>query len=116
MGVSAGLIGADLLGEMLERHPGDVAAALTQWEQGLRPFIAEYQTVGLKQRPFFVPDSPRQIWMRWGMSVLTQFAIGRRLLSKVLEGSVEVRTSDITAMALRRLPAAPARRPIPARV
>ncbi|GAA1677116.1 FAD-dependent oxidoreductase [Mycolicibacterium murale] len=116
MGVSAGLIGADLLGEVLERHPGDVATALSEWEQGLRPFIEEYQEVGLKQRPFFVPDGPRQIRMRWVMSALTQFAVGRRLLSKVLEGSVEVRTSDITARALQALSTAPAHQANPVRV
>lgn len=72
--------------------------------------------MGLKQRPFFVPDGPRQIRMRWVMSALTQFAVGRRLLSKVLEGSVEVRTSDITARALQALSTAPAHQANPVRV
>jgi 2-polyprenyl-6-methoxyphenol hydroxylase-like FAD-dependent oxidoreductase len=103
MGVSAGLIGADLLGELLERHPGDVPTALSEWEQGLRPYIDEYQAVGLKQRAFFVPDALRQIRVRRAMSVVTRFALGRRLLSKALEGAVEARTTDITAKALQRL-------------
>lgn len=103
MGVSAGLIGADLLGELLERHPGDVPTALSEWEHGLRPYIEEYQAVGLKQRAFFVPDALRQIRVRRAMSVVTRFALGRRLLSKALEGAVEARTTDITAKALQRL-------------
>lgn len=107
MGVSAGLIGADLLGEMLERHPRDVEAALADWERGLRPYIEEYQDVGLSQRRFFVPDSARQVWLRRAMSVFTRYAIGRRLLSRVMERSVEVRTADITAAAVRRLDVAP---------
>lgn len=109
MGVSAGLIGADLLGELLERHPGDVATALAEWEQALRPYIDEYQTVGLKQRAFFVPDAPRQVQVRRAMSLVTRFALGRRVLSKMMEGAVEARTADVTAKALDRLQTAPPR-------
>ena len=108
MGVSAGLIGADLLGELLERHPGDVATALSEWEDGLRPYIDEYQAVGIKQRAFFVPDTPGQVRLRRAMSVVTRFASGRRLLSKVMEGAVEARTADITAKVLERRRSAPA--------
>lgn len=103
MGVSAGLIGADLLGELLERHPHDVATALSEWEQGLRPYVQEYQAVGLKQRAFFVPDTSGQVRLRRAMSVVTRFSIGRRVLSAILEGAVESRTADITATALQRL-------------
>lgn len=59
--------------------------------------------MGLTQRKFFVPDSAGQVRLRRAMSVFTRFAIGRRLLSPVMERSVEVRTTDITARALRRL-------------
>ena len=69
----------------------------------MRPYIEEYQAVGLKQRAFFVPDALRQIRVRRAMSVVTRFALGRRLLSKALEGAVEARTTDITAKALQRL-------------
>ena len=104
MGVSAGLIGADLLGELLERHHHhDIATALSEWEQGLRPYVQEYQAVGLKQRAFFVPDTSGQVRLRWAMSVVTRFSLGRRVLSAVLEGAVEARTADITATALQRL-------------
>lgn len=103
MGVSAGLIGADLLGELLERNSSDVSGALADWERGLRPYIGEYQAVGLQQRQFFVPDAPNQIRLRRAMSVLTRFAIGRRFLSKLTARAVEVRTADITAKALRDL-------------
>ncbi|MGW0160140.1 FAD-dependent monooxygenase [Mycobacterium sp. NPDC003323] len=103
MGVSAGLIGADLLGELLERSSADVPAVLADWERALRPYISEYQAVGLQQRQFFVPDAPKQIRLRRAMSVLTRFAAGRRILSKITARAVEVRTADITAKALRDL-------------
>lgn len=64
MGVSAGLAGADLLGTMLRRHPGDIAGATRSWEARLRPFITTYQRAGVTGRFFFTPDNRRQIASR----------------------------------------------------
>lgn len=82
MGVSAGMAGANMLGEALDRHPGDVPGALATWEQTLRPFIDDYQQFGLEQRMIFVPDNRRQIALRRSMSWARQHPLGRRLLSR----------------------------------
>ncbi|MET8003586.1 hypothetical protein [Nonomuraea glycinis] len=39
MGASSAIAGGELLGTMLHRHPGDVPAALRNWEARMRPFI-----------------------------------------------------------------------------
>src|SRR5690606_10494894 len=64
MGVSAGLAGADLLGTMLERHPGDIPAALRAWEDRLRPYIDAYQESGVDRRNFVTPRSRLQVALR----------------------------------------------------
>lgn len=64
MGVSAGLAGADLLGTMLERHPGDIPAALRAWEDRLRPYIDAYQESGADRRNFVTPRSRLQVALR----------------------------------------------------
>ncbi|MEU6739761.1 FAD-dependent oxidoreductase [Streptosporangium sandarakinum] len=64
MGISAGLAGADLLGGMLHRHPGDVPGALRAWEAQLRPHMTYYQVNGVQERYFFTPGNRRQIALR----------------------------------------------------
>ncbi len=64
MGVSAGLAGADLLGTMLHRHPGDIPGALHAWEAQLRPHMSHYQANGVDQRHFFTPGNQRQVALR----------------------------------------------------
>lgn len=64
MGVSAGLAGADLLGTMLQRHPGDIPVALRSWEAQLRPHLTNYQEIGVNERSFFTPDSQWRIALR----------------------------------------------------
>jgi len=64
MGASAALAGADLLGTMLQRHPGHIPGALTSWEAQLRPQLTGYQQTGVSGRFFFTPDNRRQIALR----------------------------------------------------
>jgi 2-polyprenyl-6-methoxyphenol hydroxylase-like FAD-dependent oxidoreductase len=64
MGASAGLAGADLLGTMLERHPGDITAALRAWEDRLRPYIDAYQESGTDRRHFVTPANRLQVALR----------------------------------------------------
>ncbi|GAA1330093.1 FAD-dependent monooxygenase [Saccharothrix algeriensis] len=64
MGASAALAGADLLGTMLQRHPGHIPGALTSWEAQLRPHLTGYQQTGVSGRFFFTPDNRRQIALR----------------------------------------------------
>jgi 2-polyprenyl-6-methoxyphenol hydroxylase-like FAD-dependent oxidoreductase len=69
MGVSTGMAGADLLGTMLKRHPGDVPRALAAWERRLRPDIDFFQQNGVQQRMFFVPATVFQLAVRRVMAV-----------------------------------------------
>ncbi|MEU8679933.1 FAD-dependent monooxygenase [Streptomyces sp. NPDC048611] len=64
MGASAGIAGADLLGTMLDRHPGHVGRALAEWEHALRPYVEHYQNNGTQQRRFFVPANRFQLAFR----------------------------------------------------
>lgn len=45
MGVSGGLVGAYVLAQAIERHPGQLAAAFEDYEKTLRPFVDEIQDV-----------------------------------------------------------------------
>lgn len=85
VGVSSGLAGADLLGTMLERHPDDLEAALTEWERGLRPYITRYQDGAPDDRRIFVVDNRAQILLRRVIPVLGKTRLGRRLTDRVMK-------------------------------
>jgi 2-polyprenyl-6-methoxyphenol hydroxylase-like FAD-dependent oxidoreductase len=93
MGVSAGLAGADLLGTMLDRHPEAIERALAEWERTLRPHMAEYQRLGMKQRRFFVPANRFQIAMRrvvkFGMDMPVTSPLLRQLQEKSKAGRLK---------------------------
>ncbi|OWA13910.1 FAD-dependent oxidoreductase [Streptomyces sp. CS113] len=60
LGTSAALAGGELLGTMLERHPGDLPAALGDWEGRMRPYI-DYQHAHLgPERVLFMPATRTQ--------------------------------------------------------
>ncbi|CAN5260904.1 FAD-dependent monooxygenase [soil metagenome] len=82
MGVSAGLVGADLLGSMLERHPDDVPAALRDWEKNLRPYVDEYQKMGHVQRRFFVQDTRLEMLIQKALPKLMKNPLGERLFGR----------------------------------
>ncbi|MFI7046822.1 FAD-dependent monooxygenase [Streptosporangium sandarakinum] len=54
-GSSLAVGGADLLGAALERHPGDVAAALAEWEARLRPEAEKKQRLGRRVKGVYAP-------------------------------------------------------------
>jgi 2-polyprenyl-6-methoxyphenol hydroxylase-like FAD-dependent oxidoreductase len=56
MGASSGMAGAALLGDLLARHPADVDAALTEWEQRVRPFVGYHQQRAHFNSQFFTPS------------------------------------------------------------
>jgi 2-polyprenyl-6-methoxyphenol hydroxylase-like FAD-dependent oxidoreductase len=64
MGVSAGLVGADLLGTMLQRHPDDLKTAMTEWERKLQPVITEWQGSAEPMRQWFNPSGRREALIR----------------------------------------------------
>ncbi|MFJ9558427.1 FAD-dependent monooxygenase [Streptomyces fuscichromogenes] len=57
MGASLGLMGADVLGDMLERHPGDMLAALEAWEKEMRPVVRRQQFAARVKRHIFAPGN-----------------------------------------------------------
>lgn len=83
MGAATGLAGADLLGTMLERHPGDLPRALRAWEGKLRPFIAFHQDTGMAMRRLFVPADRAEVRVRSVMNRVMATTLGRRLLSRM---------------------------------
>lgn len=104
MGVSSGLAGADLLGTVLERHPGDIDAALGEWEQTMRPYIADYQHSAHTQRPIFVMDDRRQIGLRRLVTRLRTFPLVRRVLDTVMPMDLAgLKGADIVGSALTTL-------------
>jgi 2-polyprenyl-6-methoxyphenol hydroxylase-like FAD-dependent oxidoreductase len=94
MGVSAGLAGADLLGSMLARHPGGVQSALAEWERTLRPHIAVFQRLGVKQRGFFIPANRFQIAMRKVMKYGMEKPLTAPLLRRLQENSKDGKLKD----------------------
>ncbi len=109
MGVSSGLTGAELLGTVLERHPGDIDTALGEWEQTMRPYIDHYQHSAFDQRKIFVMDTQNQIRARRAMTWLRQYKLGRRILDKVMPlgptgGAQDPKSADIVGTALAALP------------
>lgn len=60
MGATSGLAGADLLGLTLQRHPGDLETALSEWERKLRPAIADFQQSAFPMRMIFTQTSARE--------------------------------------------------------
>ena len=109
MGVSAALTGADLLGAELERHPGDLATALTEWERALRPYVAHYQDGAPADRRIFVVDNRRQLLLRRLVPVLSRTALGRRLTDRIMrvDEIVRYKNADIVGAVLGDQPARP---------
>lgn len=109
MGVSSGLAGADLLGTMLERHPGDLERALTEWERGLRPYITHYQDAAPGDRRIFVVDNRLQILLRRAMPVLGKAKLGRRLTDRIMrvDEIVTYKGADIVGRILGEEPGRP---------
>jgi 2-polyprenyl-6-methoxyphenol hydroxylase-like FAD-dependent oxidoreductase len=83
MGVSTGISGADLLGTMLERHPGNVTQALAKWERTLRPHIEVFQRNGIQQREFFVPATKLELALRKVMTLGMKIPMASSLLRQL---------------------------------
>ncbi|MDQ7810862.1 FAD-dependent monooxygenase [Amycolatopsis sp. A133] len=84
MGVSSGLTGAELLGTMLERHPGDIGTALTEWERALRPYVGHYLDGAAADRKVFVVNSKAEIRFRRAVPWLRRFRLGRRVVNRLV--------------------------------
>ncbi|EHR61838.1 FAD-dependent monooxygenase [Saccharomonospora cyanea] len=63
-GSSLAVAGADLLGTTLDRHRGDVLAALRDWERQLRPEAERKQRLGRRVKGLYAPADPLRLWLR----------------------------------------------------
>ncbi|MCX5123646.1 FAD-dependent monooxygenase [Streptomyces sp. NBC_00347] len=64
-GASLAVGGADLLGDVLERHPGDIPTALREWEAEYRPIALKVQAQARRGREsFFLPPTEFAIKLR----------------------------------------------------
>ncbi|WP_378789663.1 FAD-dependent monooxygenase [Nonomuraea fastidiosa] len=57
MGATFGLLGGAELGRALRGHPGDLGAALTEWESRLRPSVVKHQHMARLKSQMFVPSN-----------------------------------------------------------
>lgn len=99
MGASTALAGADLLGTLVQRNPGNVGRALREWDQKLRPFIAVQQKSGRTQGlTMFVPQTRRDLAMRRAMRNLTARPAGKRVMRNLFARQFKEKSVDIAAV------------------
>ncbi|MFY0567121.1 FAD-dependent monooxygenase [Archangium lansingense] len=67
MGASMGLAGGSLLGELLALNPNDIDAALSTWEDRLRPYLHQHQRTALFNAQIFTPSGPLTHVLRSGV-------------------------------------------------
>ncbi|MCP2252777.1 2-polyprenyl-6-methoxyphenol hydroxylase [Prauserella aidingensis] len=98
MGVSSGLSGADFLGTTLQRNPDNLPRALREYDQRLRPFIANQQHLGRTEGlTMFVPQSRRDIALRGLIQKLTSNPVGKRAMKTLVAGKFKAKSIDIAA-------------------
>ncbi|MCF6469441.1 FAD-dependent oxidoreductase [Nonomuraea sp. MG754425] len=99
MGATSGIAGADLLGHMLQRHPGDLAAALTAWEARLRPYTDACQRSGLTNRTLFTPATRAEQARRTLMIRLRRVLFSSPTLYRLMSRSkqMRLRNDDLAA-------------------
>lgn len=86
MGASSAIAGGELLGTMLQRHPGDVPAALRAWEARMRPFIHTEQESALLLRMLFTPRDRKEQIMRGAMLRLVRRPWLGQAMGKLAKG------------------------------
>lgn len=97
MGASSALAGADLLGTVLQRNPGNPARALREWEMRLRPFIADHQKNGRRDLVMFVPQTDRDKARRTLTQTLLGNPTGKRVMQRVFAGQFKEKSIDVAA-------------------
>jgi 2-polyprenyl-6-methoxyphenol hydroxylase-like FAD-dependent oxidoreductase len=74
--------GADRLGTELERHPGDIGAALSTWETALRPEVDKKQKLGRRVKGVYAPANPLLLWLTQLPLRLTALPPVRRYMTR----------------------------------
>lgn len=97
-GASLGIAGAYVLAEHLARA-GSITTALERYERALRPVAAEKQQVARNGVRWFVPDSPRQLWVRRAALRLARLPGFDRYVAGVLAGKSTAVVTQLTESA-----------------
>jgi 2-polyprenyl-6-methoxyphenol hydroxylase-like FAD-dependent oxidoreductase len=97
MGASSALAGADLLGTVLQRNPGNPARALREWEMRLRPFIAGHQKNGRRDLVAFVPQTRQDKARRTLTQTLLGNSTGKRVVQRLFAGQFKEKSIDVAA-------------------
>lgn len=97
MGASSAMAGADLLGTVLQRNPGNPARALREWEMRLRPFIATHQASGRRDLVMFIPQTRRDKQTRTFTQTLLGNPTGKRLMQRILAPQFHEKSIDVAA-------------------
>lgn len=98
MGASTAMAGADLLGTLLQRNPGNTARALREWDQRLRPYMGVQQrsgrTMGLTM---FVPQTRKDKVLRTAMQRAQANRVGKKAMSALMAKAFREKSIDIAA-------------------
>ncbi|MFD7292917.1 FAD-dependent monooxygenase [Streptomyces sp. NPDC059897] len=99
MGASTAMAGADLLGTLLQRNPGNTPRALREWDQKLRPYMAVQQksgrTMGLTM---FVPQTRKDKVLRTAMQRMQTGRLGRKAMSALMAKAFREKSIDVAAV------------------
>ncbi|WP_327588143.1 FAD-dependent monooxygenase [Nonomuraea sp. NBC_00507] len=99
MGASSGMAGGELLGTMLQRHPGDLPGALRSWEARMRPFIHTEQDSALFMRRLFTPHDRKEQIMRSAMLRLMHAPVIGKTMGRMMNGAdMKNKTFDVAAV------------------
>lgn len=99
MGATSGIAGADVLREMLLRHPDSLEEALTAWEAKLRKPVTSFQDAALPMRRLFTVDSQTELDKSDRMNKIYKFLFTfppTRMVFRNLP-SFRLRNSDLAA-------------------
>jgi 2-polyprenyl-6-methoxyphenol hydroxylase-like FAD-dependent oxidoreductase len=81
-GSALAIAGANLLGTALHDHPGDIRAALTAWEAGLRPEVERKQQLGRRVKGVYAPANPFVLWLSQLPLRLASLGLVRRYMTR----------------------------------
>lgn len=86
-GAALALSGADLLGDALDDHGDDIAAALADWESRLRPETRKRQATARRGIAQFAPPTKAHIWMNEMMMRAITLPGIRHLVQRAIRAS-----------------------------
>jgi 2-polyprenyl-6-methoxyphenol hydroxylase-like FAD-dependent oxidoreductase len=99
MGSSTGLAGGELLGTVFEQHTGSLEDALTDWEQRLRHYTDNFQSIGAKASSLFTPANHAGILLRRTITAGRRSPVFAPVLNWALRNNsmMRIRATDIAA-------------------